>query len=317
VIVGLTVPLLGVVTGLALKEALVLEGSPPTLRVTELDTPPIAPRVSVYVPLDLRLTVRDDGDAEMVKSAAGAETTTVRVVECVRFGVVVVPVTVIGYDPAGVVVPRPIFRLLLGDARRHGRSAQGAGNCVRSAGPAGGQGDGVGESIQPGHRDRAVGGSACALRELQRRGGFSDAEVGRLGAVAQLEGADRGGPANAARDRIIFVGVPESTIVAGVDAHRRVIAPSRGASLGAAAGLEDALGFHRAKEVARDAGGISDRREERAAGGAVAERNIACRIHRGAAHPAIGGIGREGALLEQAEGASRRLAQFVPAHTDA
>jgi hypothetical protein len=114
VIVGLTVPVAGVVTGLALNTALVFDESPLTLRVTELDTSPIAPRVTVYVPLDLRFTERDDGDAEMVKSAAAAETTTVRVVECVKVGVVVVPVTVIGYDPAGVVVPRPIFRLLLG-----------------------------------------------------------------------------------------------------------------------------------------------------------------------------------------------------------
>ena len=45
--VELTVPLVGVVTGLALKDALVLEGTPLTLRFTELDAPPMAPRVMV------------------------------------------------------------------------------------------------------------------------------------------------------------------------------------------------------------------------------------------------------------------------------
>jgi hypothetical protein len=65
----------------------------------------------------LRLTVRDDGgagDAEIVKSAAGGETTTVNVVECVRVGLVLVPMTVTGYDPADVPVPTIICMLLLG-----------------------------------------------------------------------------------------------------------------------------------------------------------------------------------------------------------
>lgn len=51
------------------------------------------------------------GDAETVKLAAGGETTTVIVVECVRAGVVVVPVTVIGYDPAIVAAGTPMVRL--------------------------------------------------------------------------------------------------------------------------------------------------------------------------------------------------------------
>ena len=47
-----------------------------------------------------------------MKSAAGGDTTTVTVVECVRIGpVVVVPVTVIGYDPAEVVLGTTTFRL--------------------------------------------------------------------------------------------------------------------------------------------------------------------------------------------------------------
>jgi hypothetical protein len=39
--------LAGVVTGFALKVALVLEGTPLTLRFTELETPPAAPRMTV------------------------------------------------------------------------------------------------------------------------------------------------------------------------------------------------------------------------------------------------------------------------------
>ncbi len=45
----------------------------------------------------------------MVKSAAGAETTTVRVVEWLRAPLV--QVMVIGYEPAGVVVPVTMLRL--------------------------------------------------------------------------------------------------------------------------------------------------------------------------------------------------------------
>jgi hypothetical protein len=71
------------VAGLALKLALVLDGKPLTLRLTELD-PPTAVSEMVELPLEPRLTVSDVGDAEMLKSGAGAKTTTVRVVECLR-----------------------------------------------------------------------------------------------------------------------------------------------------------------------------------------------------------------------------------------
>lgn len=69
-----------VLTGLGLKLALVLGGNPLTLRVTELEVF-TAPSDTVELTLEPRFTVIDDGDAEIVKSAGGAETTTVRVVE--------------------------------------------------------------------------------------------------------------------------------------------------------------------------------------------------------------------------------------------
>jgi hypothetical protein len=71
------------VTGLALKLALVLDGKPLTLKLTELE-PPTAVSEMVELPLEPRLTVSDGGDAEILKSGdggGGAETTTVRVVE--------------------------------------------------------------------------------------------------------------------------------------------------------------------------------------------------------------------------------------------
>ena len=68
----------GAVAGFRLKLALVLCGNPLTLRLTELE-PPLALSETVEAPFEPRFAVIDD--AEMPKSTAGAETTTVRVVE--------------------------------------------------------------------------------------------------------------------------------------------------------------------------------------------------------------------------------------------
>lgn len=87
------VELPGVVTGLGLKLALVRFGNPLTLRLTELE-PLTVPRETVYLPLVPRFTVRDDGEAERVKSAGGAATVSVKLLEWVRLPLV--PVTVIG-----------------------------------------------------------------------------------------------------------------------------------------------------------------------------------------------------------------------------
>jgi hypothetical protein len=81
------------VTGFGLKLPLVFAGNPLTLRLIELD-PPTAEVAIVYFPLDPRLTVNDDGDAASVKSGAGADTTTVSVVEW--FSAPLAPLTVIG-----------------------------------------------------------------------------------------------------------------------------------------------------------------------------------------------------------------------------
>jgi len=78
------------VTELGLKLALELNGNPRTLNVTVPLKPLIAAMVAVYVALLPRVTVCVDGEAEMEKEF----TTKVIVVECVRLGVVLVPVIV-------------------------------------------------------------------------------------------------------------------------------------------------------------------------------------------------------------------------------
>lgn len=78
------------VTELGLKLALELDGNPRTLNVTVPLKPLIAAMLAVYVALFPRVTVCEDGEAEMEKEF----TTKVTVVECVRFGVVLVPVIV-------------------------------------------------------------------------------------------------------------------------------------------------------------------------------------------------------------------------------
>jgi len=82
-----------------LKVAVVLRGTPVTFRFTVPVKPLSAPTVTVYVPFALRATVRVEGEALIVKSAA-AVTTSVTVVECVS--VDPVPVIVTTYVPAAV-----------------------------------------------------------------------------------------------------------------------------------------------------------------------------------------------------------------------
>ena len=87
------------VTGFGVNEALVFEGSPEMLSVTEL-APPSAPRETVRLPLDPRLMVSVVTDRFSVKSPAGAWTVRLTVALCVRPPLV--PVMVIVYVPAGV-----------------------------------------------------------------------------------------------------------------------------------------------------------------------------------------------------------------------
>jgi hypothetical protein len=97
----LRVELPGAVTGLVLKLALVFGGKPLTLKLTEVGPPPAVSEM-IELPVEPRLMVSDVGDAEIPKSGAGAETTTVRVVEWLRAPLV--PLVVIEYEPAGVLV---------------------------------------------------------------------------------------------------------------------------------------------------------------------------------------------------------------------
>ena len=86
-------------TDVGLKVAVVLRGTPVTLRFTVPVKPLSAPTVTVYVPFAPRVIESVEGEAEMLKSA-GAVTTSVTVVECVS--VDPVPVMVTTYVPAAV-----------------------------------------------------------------------------------------------------------------------------------------------------------------------------------------------------------------------
>jgi hypothetical protein len=97
VIVSVDVP--DVVTEVGLNDAVAPVGSPLALRFTVPVNPFKAPIVAVYVVDPPAVTVRELGDAEIVKSGA-ALTTSVTVVLCVR--VPLVPVSVKVELPAGV-----------------------------------------------------------------------------------------------------------------------------------------------------------------------------------------------------------------------
>jgi hypothetical protein len=79
-----------VVTGLFENDALVLEGSPAMLRLTEL-LPPTATRLTVIAPLLLRLIVSEGADNKILKSTGTFNVTVVTWVAPVR---VSMPVTV-------------------------------------------------------------------------------------------------------------------------------------------------------------------------------------------------------------------------------
>jgi len=80
------------VTEAGLKVAVVRDGNPVALRLTLPEKPFSEPTVTVYVVLEPRVTVREDGVAETVKSGFRPVTTRVTVAECVR--VPLVPVIV-------------------------------------------------------------------------------------------------------------------------------------------------------------------------------------------------------------------------------
>ena len=86
--VSVEVELVVVVTGLGEKLAVTLEGTPETLRVTEL-LAPTAVTLTVAFLLDLRLTVIDVGETEIPKSA-GAVTFSETVVEWVASPLIVI-----------------------------------------------------------------------------------------------------------------------------------------------------------------------------------------------------------------------------------
>ena len=152
-------------------------------------------------------------------------------------------------------------------------------------------------------------------RVLQERtsiaGGNGSAEgsLRRRGRAGELEGADARVPEEGAVCCIVLVAIPEGGVVARIQAHRAVIAPTI-----ARPGLHARAGEHerftlrqRIGRVGGETARISDRwKSQRGnhAGGAVADRQISGVIERGAAHPTLGCIRRKGRLIEHRVGAA-------------
>jgi len=136
-------------------------------------------------------------------------------------------------------------------------------------------------------------------------------------AAGEFKRTDKRRPVERAIRGEIFVGVPERTVVARIDAQRSVVSPSREtAGLRTRTFDQAGLGSHRARRITRRPAGVTDSWMDRSARRAVAESNVSRSIHRGAAHPAVNSICRtEGSLLKHTERACSRYrrAQFIPA----
>lgn len=117
-----------VITGFGVNEALVFDGRPEILKLTELP-PPTAPTLTVTVLLDPRFTVRDAVDREIVKSAG---TFTVTVVVCVPLGPV--PVRVSVYVPDGVLAVAATVNVELAEPPEDGVTDAGSKVQVAFAG---------------------------------------------------------------------------------------------------------------------------------------------------------------------------------------
>src|ERR1019366_2548171 len=133
-------------------------------------------------------------------------------------------------------------------------------------------------------------------------------------AAGELETRDFRAPVKRAVHLEVLVRVPERAVVHGIDGHGAVIAPStEPCELRTAARLNNGLRLHCAQRIGREPPGVPDRRENTAAGRAVAQRNIPLLVHGDAPHPAVSSIRRsERPLLINAWGPIR-IPQLVPA----
>src|SRR5689334_11286198 len=92
----------------------------------------------------------------------------------------------------------------------------------------------------------------------------------------------------------VLGGVPESAIVARVDADGAIVAPAgQAAGLRTAPGNERSLGLHGSDGIGRYSAGIANGGTNRAARCAISHGDIAGLVHRDASHPPGSGIRRK------------------------
>ncbi len=121
-------------------------------------------------------------------------------------------------------------------------------------------------------------------------------------------------PESGAAYRVVFLRVPEGTIIHRVDGHRAVIAPAVDAGLRAATGDELSLAlWHRARWIADQSSCVANRWVEAAARHAEPQPHVADVILRDAGHPAMVAVARRiHPLLGQIPRPRAALAQLEP-----
>ena len=127
------------------------------------------------------------------------------------------------------------------------------------------------------------------------------------------ENADAGFPGGRGGYRVIFVGIPKSTIIGGVNAHRRIVPPAVGTRLRPSSVEQNGFSLKGAWRVSCQTGCIADRRIHGAAGNGKAQGHIPGLVHGDTAHEPVMSIPRiECAFLEERPPPAR-VAEFKPA----
>ena len=162
---------------------------------------------------------------------------------------------------------------------------------------------------------RRAGGADGLIAETEFVG--VEADVAAAGAAGELKVHDARVPVVCAVAENVLLRVPEGAVVDGIDGHGAVVAPAIDVGgLRAAADHDGGFGFELTGGIGGNASGESDRGIDRAPADAVAESDVADFVHGDAAHPAIVGVGRVGALLRDHRIVARRL-NLIPAHAAA
>src|SRR5207247_4463873 len=99
----------------------------------------------------------------------------------------------------------------------------------------------------------------------------------------------------------LFIDIQQGAIVAGVNLHAGVTAPSRVSGLGTRSFPQARLARHSSEGVSRNPAGISHRWINRAAGNGISKRDVSCLIHSRAPHPPEAVVGSVGSLLIRRE----------------